>query len=94
MQDQVPLKCPKCTHEFQVTAQAVIPAIQKLRMTLKQMEGSPGMSAETVGKSILNFQKLMSAVAKDIGAKIHVFVTEISYRDGTLEVEFLMTEVK
>jgi hypothetical protein len=36
----------------------------------------------------------MSAVAKDIGAKIHVFVTEISYRDGTLEVEFLMTEVK
>lgn len=86
-----PIKCPKCESEFQVSLDAVVPKEQTITMELRL--SSNVISAKAAGQTILNFEKLQRAIAKDIGANLHVFIKAINLTEKVLTIQFFLTTV-
>jgi hypothetical protein len=81
-------KCPHCGADFYLRQVAAIPAKQIFTMTLESESGS--FSARTVGETIANIDRLMKAVAKDIGGKVEMFIDSMEKVDNKLRVSFLV----
>lgn len=80
------MECPKC-HE-KLVATACVP--DESRITVELQFDSPYLAAATLGGVITNTTDLLVAIAKDMGSKIGVFVTGISYGDQKCRVEFVV----
>ena len=52
------------------------------------------LSAKTLGGTITEFEKLLVAVAKDVGVKVHVFIESLEYKAHEATVGFLITTVR
>lgn len=85
------MDCPHCHAKIFVHHVASIPNKQIFTMTLESETGS--FTARTVGETIANLDKLMKAVAKDVGGKVEMFVESMEKKDKTLRVSFLVTAV-
>ena len=81
-------KCPKCNEEFPVNMVAVIPKEQTITACLSL--SSEMISAETLGKFITSFERLQAGVAKNLGCKVHTFVKDISIKEKSLNIEFVI----
>lgn len=85
------IDCPHCREKIFVHHVASIPEKQIFTMTLESESGS--FTARTVGETIANLDKLMKAVAKDIGGKVEMFIDSMEKKDKSLRVSFLVTAV-
>lgn len=85
------MECPHCHEKIFVQNVASIPNRQIFTMTLESQTGS--FTARTVGETIANLDKLMKAIAKDIGGKVELFVDSLEKTDKMLRVGFLVTAV-
>lgn len=85
------MECPHCHETIYVHQVASLPNKQIFTVTLESETGS--FSARTVGETIANLDKLMKAVAKDIGGKVEMFVDSMEKKDKSLRVSFLVTAV-
>ncbi len=87
-----PITCPHCAKEIHLDFSAHIPDSQRLTITLKS-EGRY-LAAELLAETIGATAKCLQAVAESIGGKVAVFICGAAVRDGEIEVEFLITDVK
>lgn len=86
--DEKQVDCPKCGEHFRVVAATHFKAA-KFTYALKPTEGH-AVQLKTFAGSLLALDKLMRVAAKELGAKIHVLITDLRRaEDGTLEVELL-----
>jgi len=87
------MKCPACGHEMHVEIRSVLPKEQQ--MSFRIVPGENGMlSADTVGSSLAQMQKLLQAVGKQHGQKVNVLVSGVKYEDGAVTVDLLMAVIK
>lgn len=84
-------KCPHCGETFVVSRVAGLPERQVLHMRLESESGS--FSAKTIGGVITEFDKLLKAVARDVGGKVHVFIDSVERTEKTIDFGFLITTV-
>jgi len=80
------MECPKC--HAKLVATACVP--DESRMTVELQFDSPYLEAATLGGVITNITDLLVAIAKDMGSKVGVFVSGISYGDQQCRVEFVV----
>ena len=83
-------KCPKCHSPLDFFA--IIPDECKIKMRLENE--TTVISAKTLGEMIVRAEKLFVQIAKDMGSKVHVVITEIDKKDNMVEVEFAVLKVK
>lgn len=83
--------CPNCNKEIHLSYVATVPEKQVLHMKLTSSTGA--WSAKTVGGVIIEFDKLLKAVAKDVGGKVHVFIESIERGEKDLDIGFLIATV-
>jgi hypothetical protein len=88
------MKCPHCTAEIHMNLRAVIPEEQRLTFKIDRGE-SAGlmMSAATVAGFVGDMDKLMKSVAKQIGAKVHVFIDRIEWEDASVAFHVVIANV-
>lgn len=82
--------CSKCGHEMAVHITAVVPDEQRMVFSISRDQGRQEMSAKTCAAFIANIEKMLTAVAKDIGAKVHVFVESIDWKPEEVRFHFLV----
>ena len=80
------IKCPKCSETFGVEAHACVPKEQVMYMKLTCK--SELFAAKTIGESIVNMEKLQRAVAKEIGAKVCVFLKSVEVKPHEITIGF------
>ena len=83
-------KCPKCGSLIDICV--FIPDESKIKMRLENE--TTVISAKTLGEMIVRAEKLFVQIAKDMGSKVHVVITEIEKKDNMVEVEFAILKVK
>lgn len=86
-----PLNCPHCQQEIFLHNVAALPDRQIFSIKLESETGS--FTARTVGETISNLDRLMKAVAKDIGGKVELFIDSMEKSGNLLSVSFLVTAV-
>ncbi len=84
--------CPHCQKPISLAHVAIVPVKQILTMKLTSERGQ--FSAATIGGVILEFDKLLKAVAKDAGGKVHTFIDSIERTEKDLSIGFLITSVQ
>ena len=88
-----PVKCPSCSHEFQVVAMAMVPDSQRMSMELTRDDTGP-WSVKTLGETLLGYEKLMRSVAKDLDTRLVVMVETIHMTEATVRFDFILTVPK
>ena len=86
------MKCPHCETEIKVSAVAELPPAQ--RMSICITHEHPLLAVELVAGTLSNFEKLMQATARELGAKCHVFVVGIRQEPGRLTFDLLIADSK
>lgn len=86
------MKCPHCDASIHFSYTAQIPKRQVLTMTLTSESGN--FSAQTLGAVVTNFDKLLKAVARDVGGQVHNFIDSLELKEKSVKVGFLITSVK
>lgn len=87
------VKCPECGHEASYNLFSLIP--DKQRMQFKIVPGESGLlSAETVGGTLAEMQKLLRAMGKEHGEKMNVSVCGIEYDNGAVTFDLLLTAIR
>ncbi len=89
---QPTVKCPSCGEEMCLEALASVPASQKTSMRLTSE--SELIAAEVIGNVIAQQCKVFQAVAKQMGTRVAVFVSNMTCTPGVVEIEFIITSVK
>lgn len=97
MSDQQKMLCPYCQKESNVNIFAHVPPEQIIGMDITSK--SPFFPASVLGRVIQNMEKLLVAVAEEVGQKVVVFVEDLILdRDPQgkqrLKIDFLVTQVK
>lgn len=87
------IKCPKCEAEFNVENFATVPPEQRLTFSIERAGGDVMLSAATCAGYIGNIDKLLKSVAKEIGARVHVFVERIDWQVSTVAFHFVIINV-
>lgn len=85
------LMCPHCSKEIHCVTAVHIPEKQVMSMRLESATGH--FSAKTLGATIVEFDKLLKAVARDVGGKVEVFIDSLEKDDESLTVGFMIATV-
>lgn len=88
---QPKLTCPHCSKEIHYVTAAHVPEKQVMSMRLESATGH--FSAKTLGATIVEFDKLLKAVARDVGGKVEVFIDSLEKDDKSLTVGFMIATV-
>jgi len=87
-------KCPKCAHEMELEVFATVPDAQRLTLRIDRGPDASMMSAATMSGFVGNMDKLLKSVAKQIGAKVHVFVERVEWEPESVAFHFVIVNVK
>lgn len=88
-----PFKCPSCGHETALDLVSTIPDEQRMQFSITP--GESGMlSADTVGSTLAQMQKLLQAMARQHDTKMNVSVCGLAYEDGKVTFDLLLTAIK
>lgn len=75
------LKCPHCNQALGVAAIAKLVEQTKLTVALKAEKGQK-ITASTFGKTLVNTEKLLQAVAREIGGSCIAFIDSLRCEEG------------
>lgn len=84
------LTCPHCNQDSEQHLCFDVPKEQSIAMKITSQ--SPMFEAETIGKTILEFAKLLTCVARDAGSPIKAFVHSITLEQGSFEVRLALIQ--
>ena len=87
------VECPHCHEAIHLNVAAEVPPSQKLVFRIDRA-GDTLMSATTVAGFVSGTDKLLKAVAKDIGAKVHVFIERVEWSADAIAFHFVIVNVK
>ena len=88
------VNCPKCEHEINLDVFATVPDAQRITFRIDRNPDSPMMSAATMSGFIDGIDKLLKAVAKQIGAKVHVFVERVDWEPAAVAFHLVIAQVR
>ena len=85
-----PVYCPKCGEKlsFELTSQLMDSS--RVSFSLEPHKGEL-LSAATVGKALAALDGLYGAVAKEIGAKVTTNIENITFSEGGVKFDLLLT---
>lgn len=86
----VPCECPKCHAEFLVHPSLSVPKEQVFYLELESE--SMLIPADIIGQQITSMNKLLAAVAKDVGGKVGVFMHSIVLEPHKVRLGFLIVD--
>ena len=86
------IECPLCHGTFYGSYVATVPEKQRVSFVIQHDSGA--LSAKTLGGVIVESEKLLRMVAKDVGAKVHVFVDSLEHSDQKTSIGFFITAVR
>lgn len=77
-------RCPNCGEPLHYVPMAKAPPETLMSFSLKPKPGQK-LRADTVGGTLMQLQKLMASVGKDLGVKTHTFVDSVEItEDGEI----------
>lgn len=85
------IACPHCKGEFQIKPVA---HFQKQTLYLSLKYEGDSMSLTTVAGTLVNMDKMLRAVALEVGQKAHVFLQSVEQKEHELVFGLLVTEAR
>lgn len=86
------IECPNCHEAITCAYVARVPEKQHVSFVIQHSE-TGALSAKTLGGVIVETEKLLRAVAKDVGIRVHVFIDSLEHNEKETKIGLLITAV-
>lgn len=87
------VKCPSCQHDFKMALKAIVPNESRMVFNVTLKDADQWISAKTLGGIISANDRLLKAVARDIGGRVEVFVSDMAAKPNGVSIEFVVVDV-
>jgi hypothetical protein len=84
-----PVKCPHCGGELGFAVMSKLMDESRMSFSLHPHPGEL-LNARSVGGAIEAMDKLLTAIGKDLDAKVAVLIEGLSYNNGSIQIDLLV----